>query len=93
MQEISLLKDAKTNEYVSPLSENKTRPFVWNKKIRRTGVIAKKIGVYPLWTKKGHRVQTTLLQVSYNNFNIHTYLDSLNVLYLSNDHINFSDCG
>ncbi|XP_071036392.1 large ribosomal subunit protein uL3m isoform X2 [Parasteatoda tepidariorum] len=33
----------------------------------RTGVIARKIGIYPLWTKSGQRIMTTLLQVLDNH--------------------------
>lgn len=32
-------------------------------KNRRTGVIAKKIGCVPLWTKDGKKIMTTMLQV------------------------------
>lgn len=35
----------------------------WTPKLRRTGAIAKKIGVVPLWLKDGTKIQTTLLQV------------------------------
>ncbi|GAB0087226.1 mitochondrial 39S ribosomal protein L3 [Sergentomyia squamirostris] len=39
----------------------------WNSKMRRTGVIAKKIGDYPLWLKNGKRIRTTLLQIADNH--------------------------
>ncbi|XP_065353618.1 large ribosomal subunit protein uL3m [Cloeon dipterum] len=35
----------------------------WSPGIRRTGLIARKIGVYPMWMKDGKKVATTLLQV------------------------------
>ncbi|XP_052861066.1 39S ribosomal protein L3, mitochondrial-like [Anopheles cruzii] len=35
----------------------------WNPALRRTGVIAKKIGQYPLWTRDGSKIRTTLLQI------------------------------
>ena len=35
----------------------------WNIKSQRTGVIARKIGIYPLWNTKGEKILTTLLQV------------------------------
>lgn len=35
----------------------------WNPRMVRTGVIARKIGNYPLWLKDGTQVRTTLLQV------------------------------
>lgn len=36
---------------------------IWTPHVRRSGVIAKKIGQYPLWTKDGTKIRTTLLQV------------------------------
>ncbi|ENN76192.1 hypothetical protein HUJ04_002338 [Dendroctonus ponderosae] len=44
-----------------------TSPVPWTPKLQRTGVIAKKIGIYPLWLKNGTRIQTTLLQVLDNH--------------------------
>ncbi|XP_035904072.1 39S ribosomal protein L3, mitochondrial [Anopheles stephensi] len=35
----------------------------WSPGLKRTGVIAKKIGQYPLWTKDGQKIRTTLLQI------------------------------
>ncbi|XP_058833862.1 large ribosomal subunit protein uL3m [Topomyia yanbarensis] len=39
----------------------------WQVGFRRTGVIAKKIGQYPLWKKDGTKIRTTLLQVFDNH--------------------------
>lgn len=39
----------------------------WTPKLQRTGVIAKKIGIYPLWLKDGSKIMTTLLQVLDNH--------------------------
>lgn len=39
----------------------------WTKDARRTGVIARKIGQYPLWLKNGERIRTTLLQIVDNH--------------------------
>ncbi|XP_050306937.1 39S ribosomal protein L3, mitochondrial [Anthonomus grandis grandis] len=39
----------------------------WTPQMQRTGVIAKKIGIYPLWFKNGKKIQTTLLQVLDNH--------------------------
>ncbi|KAJ8726500.1 hypothetical protein PYW07_001198 [Mythimna separata] len=39
----------------------------WNPQTRRVGLIARKIGNYPLWTKDGKKVLTTLLQVVDNH--------------------------
>ncbi|CAL1684807.1 unnamed protein product [Lasius platythorax] len=49
---------------ISPLKIDPIEPITeWRKGMRRTGLIAKKIGVYPLWLKNGKRVSSTLLQV------------------------------
>ncbi|XP_023302946.2 39S ribosomal protein L3, mitochondrial [Lucilia cuprina] len=39
----------------------------WTEGVRRTGVIARKIGQYPLWLKNGERIRTTLLQIVDNH--------------------------
>ncbi|KAL1490467.1 hypothetical protein ABEB36_013155 [Hypothenemus hampei] len=44
-----------------------TNKIQWTPKMQRTGVIAKKIGVYPLWKKNGDMICTTLLQVMDNH--------------------------
>lgn len=36
----------------------------WTPRSVRSGVIARKIGVYPLWFKDGSKIYTTLLQVT-----------------------------
>ncbi|EFA04077.1 large ribosomal subunit protein uL3m [Tribolium castaneum] len=36
---------------------------VWRPGLQRTGVIARKIGIYPMWLKNGKKISTTLLQV------------------------------
>ncbi|GAB6030610.1 54S ribosomal protein L3 [Chamberlinius hualienensis] len=51
----SLLKDA-------PWSKGE-----WSEGTLRTGVIARKIGIYPMWTKKGVRHSATLLQIVDNH--------------------------
>uniref|UniRef100_D3TM63 Large ribosomal subunit protein uL3m n=1 Tax=Glossina morsitans morsitans TaxID=37546 RepID=D3TM63_GLOMM len=40
---------------------------LWTPNTRRTGVIARKIGQYPLWLKNGEKIRTTLLQVVENH--------------------------
>ncbi|XP_076246177.1 mitochondrial ribosomal protein L3 isoform X2 [Calliopsis andreniformis] len=35
----------------------------WSPKSKRTGLIGKKIGVYPMWLKNGQRVLSTLIQI------------------------------
>ncbi|XP_014478809.1 PREDICTED: 39S ribosomal protein L3, mitochondrial-like [Dinoponera quadriceps] len=48
----------------SPLKLDPIEPVTkWVPGMKRTGLIAKKIGVYPLWLKNGTRVTSTLLQV------------------------------
>lgn len=39
----------------------------WESGNRRTGVIARKIGQYPLWKKDGTKIRTTLLQIVDNH--------------------------
>lgn len=39
----------------------------WTIKSRRAGVIARKIGYVPLWTKDGKKIMTTMLQVEDNH--------------------------
>lgn len=39
---------------------------IWDPNQRRTGLIARKLGTYPMWTKKGKKVLMTLLHVSEN---------------------------
>lgn len=51
----------------SPLMDAPIEPSAeWTEKSRRTGLIAKKIGLYPMWLKNGKKVMTTLLQVDDN---------------------------
>lgn len=40
-------------------------PGEWEPGTRRTGVIARKIGIVPMWTKDGKRFMTTMLQVRF----------------------------
>lgn len=50
---------------ISPLKIDPIEPVAqWRRGLRRTGLIAKKIGVYPLWLKNGKKVHSTLLQVN-----------------------------
>lgn len=45
------------------LNELATNSAQWQPGLRRTGVIARKIGIYPIWLKDGTKITTTLLQV------------------------------
>lgn len=49
------------------VKEDKLETQVWTPRVRRTGVLARKIGQYPLWLKNGKKVRTTLLQVIDNH--------------------------
>lgn len=52
----------------SPLLNSEFVPSApWDPYTRRAGLIARKIGNYPLWTKDGKKLQTTLLQVVDNH--------------------------
>lgn len=69
----SFLEEVVQNEYglstgfgtkISPLKIDPIEPVTkWTSKMRRTGLIAKKIGVYPMWLKNGKKVYSTLLQI------------------------------
>lgn len=52
---------------MSPLKEVIRERGEWTPMAIRTGVIARKIGIYPLWDTKGNRMLTTLLQVVDNH--------------------------
>lgn len=39
----------------------------WNKFQRRCGLIARKIGVVPMWRKDGSKISTTMLQIDDNH--------------------------
>lgn len=48
----------------SPLKMEPIEPTVeWKASFHRTGLIAKKIGIYPMWLKNGKKITTTLLQI------------------------------
>ncbi|XKL67562.1 hypothetical protein PGB90_003053 [Kerria lacca] len=56
-----------THDVKSPLL---SQPFVrgkWNIKSQRCGLIGRKIGIYPMWTKTGERIVTTLIQIVDNH--------------------------
>lgn len=53
---------------VSPLLEGQNQELrQWNPDSRRVGLIARKIGIYPMWRTNGTRILTTLLQVVDNH--------------------------
>lgn len=52
------------NEITSPLAKGDIqRAGQWTPFTRRVGLIARKIGNYPVWDKDGNKMLTTLLQV------------------------------
>lgn len=55
------------DSYSTPLNSDLCERGQWTEKSRRCGVIARKIGIYPMWKKDGTRLLTTLLQVSDNH--------------------------
>ncbi|GBN97014.1 39S ribosomal protein L3, mitochondrial, partial [Araneus ventricosus] len=66
LQEIINEKYLKPGE--SPLREQmSTDRAQWTPESVRAGLIARKIGIYPMWTKSGKRIMTTLLQVVDNH--------------------------
>ncbi|KAK5646621.1 hypothetical protein RI129_005085 [Pyrocoelia pectoralis] len=52
---------------VPPKVELPKNTVEWTPKLKRTGVIARKIGELPLWLKTGKKISTTLLQVLDNH--------------------------
>ena len=57
-----------TYENTSSLLKTQTlAPVEWRKGLVRTGLIARKIGHYPLWLKNGKRIDTTALQIADNH--------------------------
>lgn len=55
------------NNVTSLLKSEQMPKEEWQPGMRRTGVIARKIGLYPLWKKDGTKIHTTLLQVIDNH--------------------------
>lgn len=42
-------------------------PVEWRKGLMRTGLIARKLGHFPMWLKNGKRINTTVLQIADNH--------------------------
>jgi large subunit ribosomal protein L3 len=57
----------KDHERASLLKVPPIEPKEWKRGIVRCGVVAKKLGIYPLWTKDGTRMCTTVLQIIDNH--------------------------
>lgn len=61
-------RGVETYEKASSLLKTEELPAVeWRKGLQRTGLIGKKIGVYPLWLKNGKRILTTMIQILDNH--------------------------
>ncbi|XP_042859738.1 39S ribosomal protein L3, mitochondrial-like [Penaeus japonicus] len=56
-----------SEKFSSPLRAEPWERGQWTKNSIRCGLIARKIGIYPMWTKDGTRLLTTLLQASDNH--------------------------
>ncbi|KAK8769169.1 hypothetical protein V5799_010905 [Amblyomma americanum] len=65
LQELAQKKYLQPGE--SPLREEPWPVATWTPESRRTGVIGRKIGIYPMWTNTGRRLLTTLIQVLDNH--------------------------
>ncbi|CRL07730.1 CLUMA_CG020684, isoform A [Clunio marinus] len=50
----------------SLLKSEHLAPVEWRQGLRRTGLIGRKIGHYPLWLKNGERIDTTVIQIADN---------------------------
>ncbi|XP_054748925.2 large ribosomal subunit protein uL3m-like [Lytechinus pictus] len=61
--ETFVYKWSQTKHLMSPLKHAPWPRGEWTPQSKRTGVIAIKLGMQPLWTKDGKRIPTTLLQV------------------------------
>ncbi|KAG5670458.1 hypothetical protein PVAND_000721 [Polypedilum vanderplanki] len=57
----------KDHEKASLLKVPTVEPKEWKKGMIRCGIVAKKLGYYPLWTKDGTRICTTVLQIIENH--------------------------
>ncbi|XP_055614327.1 39S ribosomal protein L3, mitochondrial [Uranotaenia lowii] len=62
-----LTYDQKNDISSSLINTEELPPVQWQPGLKRTGVIARKIGQYPLWKKDGTKIRTTLLQIIDNH--------------------------
>ncbi|XP_058128067.1 large ribosomal subunit protein uL3 [Anopheles ziemanni] len=63
MKRETILKAANRSQSNLVKLANEDQLAEWSPGLKRTGVIAKKIGQYPMWTKNGQKIRTTLLQI------------------------------
>ena len=62
----------------SPLKGVPAKAVEWTPRTFRAGLIARNIGVYPLYNKDGRKVMTTLLQVGFFHPYLRLLSDSMN---------------
>lgn len=60
--EPDVIGGVQTYNVKTPLQSEPFERGQWNIKSQRTGLIGRKIGVYPLWTKDGKKISSTLIQ-------------------------------
>lgn len=63
----AVIKGVQTYQSSPLIKSEELEKYDWTPKFRRTGVLGRKIGQYPLWLKNGERIDTTLLQVIDNH--------------------------
>lgn len=63
----AVIKGVQTYQSTSLIKSDELEKHAWDPAFRRTGVLGRKIGQYPLWLKNGTRIDTTLLQVIDNH--------------------------
>lgn len=66
----AIIKGVQTYDLTNKLSLLKAEEQTnveWTPQVRRTGLLARKIGQYPLWLKDGTRIRTTLLHIVDNH--------------------------
>ncbi|VEN58509.1 unnamed protein product [Callosobruchus maculatus] len=61
------LKEVVQDRFHDKVPHEEITQIEWTPDLQRTGVIARKIGIYPLWFKDGKKITTTLLQVLDNH--------------------------
>lgn len=66
---LEFIKEVVEDKYVknAPQVSTDIKTIEWTPQMQRTGLIARKIGIYPLWLKNGKTVTTTLLQILDNH--------------------------
>lgn len=63
----AIISGISTYQLQTPLKKEPVARGEWTPNTRRCGLIARKIGVYPMWGKNGEPILTTLLQVVDNH--------------------------